>query len=123
MISFDEKDRRKAFGVYSGCPCSVKLGPPGLSTEDKEFARKDFDEKLKDLISQWHSACEGYCAGPTVGPRIQENWNKSKKLRYGKNAYIRCVYDQSSGGPSYCKLSLREEKNIGEEEFNLDLID
>lgn len=108
MSAFDEKNRRKVFGVYSGCPCSVKLSG-GFSIEDRNFPKEKFNALLNDLTSQWEQSCDTFLAGPRVGSRIQENWNKSVKLPYGKHATVCCVYNQSSGGPRYCKYSLKEE--------------
>jgi len=107
-IAFDKTKRSKAFGVYTGCPCSITL-EHGLSTEDKNLPEKVFQERVDKLINQWKAACDRYVPGPTVGSRICQNWNKKVKLPYGKYAYITCIYDQSCHGPSYCKFSLEEK--------------
>jgi hypothetical protein len=108
MIAFDPLKRSHAFGVYTGCPCKVTLSK-GTSTTDPNYPKGKFDQEVKDLIAQWKSACEKFVSGPTVGPRISENWNKSIMLPYGKYVHIPCIFDQSApGGGNYCKYSLKE---------------
>jgi len=109
MIAFEESKRSKAFGVYTGCPCSVLL-QKGVDSTDRNLPLSAFRNSVNDLISQWHGACDKYQAGPTVGSRFSENWNRSIKLRYGRSAVITCVYNESGiGGCNYCKFSLKEE--------------
>jgi hypothetical protein len=107
--AFDKTKRTKAFGVFTGCPCSITL-KKGLSTQEKNLPNDIFENMVNELIDQWKKACDQYAPGPTVGSRIRQNWNKAIKLQYGKYAYITCIYDQSapSSGSSYCKFSLKE---------------
>jgi hypothetical protein len=103
MPAYNETDRCKAFGAYTGCPCPVTLDK-GLTSTDKDLPSFTFNKETQNLIDQWMDACDGYQAGPTVGSRFSENWNRSLKLRYGRHANIRCIYDESApGGGSYCK--------------------
>jgi hypothetical protein len=108
--TFDKSKRSKAFGVYTGCPCSVTL-KHGLSTKDKNLPEKVFQQRVDELINQWKAACDRFVPGPTVDSRIRQNWNRAVKQPYGKYAYITCIYDQSapSSGSSYCKFSLKEK--------------
>jgi hypothetical protein len=107
MPSYDESKRAHVFGVYSGCPCTISLSKK-YHTEDKNISKGAFTASVEDLINQWKNACDKYVPGPTVGSRVQENWNRKMKLPYGKHAFIGCVHDERSMGPSYCKFSLKE---------------
>lgn len=123
MIAFDTKKRCKAFGAYTGCPCSVTLDR-GIDSTDKNQTRKDFIKEVDKLITNWASSCEKYVAGPTVGSRISENWNRALKLPYGRRSSVTCIYDESApGGGSYCKLSLKEEVSIDQDELDLNILE
>jgi hypothetical protein len=112
MPEYSESLRCRAFGVYSGCPCSITL-KNGIDSTDRNLPRATFNKSVDDLISQWHSACDKYQAGPTVGARITENWNRNVRRPYGLSSKITCVYNESApGGGSYCKFSLKEEIKI-----------
>lgn len=112
MPSYDKSKRCKVFGNYTGCPCCVGL-PTTLSITDRvlyEEQQNKFFKKVEELIKKWELSCDKYSAGPTVGSRISENWDKKKKLPYGIFANIRCVFDeQSPVRMGYCKFSLKNE--------------
>ena len=57
MPAFKESERAKAFGVYTGCPCTLKLRH-GISTTDKKLPNEEFNKLLNDLISEWGEACD-----------------------------------------------------------------
>lgn len=123
MPIFDETKRCKAFGVYTGCPCSITLDK-GLTSTDKNLPLKEFHKMTNDLISQWHGACDKYEAGPTVGSRFSENWNKSIKLPYGRSVKIACIYDESAiGGGRYCKYSLKINECSDLDELDLSIVE
>jgi hypothetical protein len=108
MIAFNESERTKAFGSYTGCPCTIALNGTVTST-DKSLTLEDFKRIVDNLISQWHSSCDRYEPGPTLGERITENWDKEKKLRYGRVARIPCIFNETAPrGAHYCKLSLKD---------------
>ena len=109
-IAFDKTKRTKAFGVFTGCPCSITL-KKGLSTQEKNLPNDVFENLVNELIGQWRNACDQYVPGPTVGSRISQNWDKTVMLPYGKYAHITCIYDQGapSTGTHYCKFSLKEK--------------
>jgi hypothetical protein len=123
MPTFNESERRKVFGVYTGCPCSIKHNK-GIDTTDRNHNRKAFEKKVSDLIEQWHSSCNKFQPGPGVGSRFQENWNRSVKLLYGRSARITCIYDESGiGGEYYCKFSLKEEVSSDLDELDLNIVE
>lgn len=123
MPTFDETKRCQVFGVYTGCPCSITLDKVITST-DKNLPIKEFHKMTNELITQWHGACDKYQAGPTIGSRFFENWNKSIKMFYGRKASIVCVFDESGTlGKEYCKFSLKEKGNPDPDEFDLNMID
>jgi hypothetical protein len=108
MPAFDESKRKKLFGVYTGCPCSLTLDVT-VHTKNKNLPDNFFNTEVENLVKEWQRSCDKYFPGPRVAPRITQNWNKAIKLPYGKYADIRCVYDEN--GPmssNYCKFSIRE---------------
>lgn len=118
MPLYDESKRCKAFGDYTGCPCCVGL-PITHSVTDYLIYNEQQDKFFKDvneLIKKWESSCDKYIAGPTVGSRIHENWNRDVKLPYGIFANIRCAFDEGSPiGHNYCKHSLKNESTVKSE--------
>jgi hypothetical protein len=106
MIAYDKSKRKKLFGVYTGCPCSLTLDV-SVHTKDKNLPVNFFNQMVEDLIKEWQGSCEKYFPGPRVAPRITQNWDKNVKLPYGKYADVRCVYNESFQD-SYCKHSVRE---------------
>jgi hypothetical protein len=110
MTAFNEAERSKTFGVYSGCPCTVKLDR-GISTTDKNMPDSEFSKMVDDLVAEWKRVCPEFVMGPRIGGGTHQNWNRALKMRYGKWRDIMCIYDESSiafGGGRYCKLSLKE---------------
>jgi hypothetical protein len=107
MSAYDESKRKKLFGVYTGCPCSLTLDV-SVHTKNKNLPDNFLNQMVDDLIKEWQESCEKYFPGPRVAPRITQNWNKSIKLPYGKYANIRCIYDEFCETDPYCKFSVRE---------------
>ena len=111
MVAFNESERTKVFGAYTGCPCTITLKDTVTST-DKSLTLDEFKDIVNDLISQWHSACDKYEPGPTVGNRFTENWDKGKMLRYGRVGRVNCIFNEAAPkGVHYCKFSLKDIDN------------
>jgi hypothetical protein len=113
MPAFNKTQRAPAFGVYSGCPCTIQL-QKGISTTDRTMPDSEFKRIVDDLIAEWKRECPEFVPGPRIGGGIHQNWNKKLKMQYGKWIHINCTYDESAiafGGGRYCKLSLKEKEN------------
>jgi hypothetical protein len=80
MPAYKESERTKTSGIYTGCPCPIKL-KTNINGKPPQA-----NKKLNDLIFEWTASCEKFRPGPFVP--------------------ISCYYARKN----YCKFSLKEEE-------------